>query len=65
MTIAIETAPRAVTPAQNRAAAPAVDRGLAAGMIFAGILIVIAIFAVLASPPPTVDALASMALIGP
>jgi hypothetical protein len=57
-----ETVSGVVTPAQNHAAAPASGPRLAVGMIFAGVLVLIAIIAVLASP--AMD-LASMPLIGP
>jgi hypothetical protein len=45
---------------------PSVITGkLLAWTVFAGVLVVIALYAVAVSPPPDVDAFASMSLIGP
>jgi hypothetical protein len=45
--------------------APVINGKLLAWAVFAGVLVVIALYAMAVSPPPDVEGYASMALIGP
>jgi hypothetical protein len=63
MTMAFGTASTIATPVERRATSVSVK--LLAWTVFAGVLVAIAIYAVLVSAPPTVDTISGMGLIGP